>query len=150
MKSQLSIMGLGSASFLLYHYCLLGPGLVTFSESVFIHVKRMCLLPSTEPKGAAAGGGGGGGSYGGGGGGGGGGFGGGGPPGLGGLFQAGMPKLRSTANRENGKEHFLPLVTEDKAQSGGLKLGIPSKALCPLKHFRSLEMLTPFYKRDSI
>ena len=157
MKSQLSTMGLGSASFLLYHYCLPGPGLVKFSSSVFIHVKRLCLLPSTEPKGAAGGGGGGGGygggggGYGGGGGGGGGGsFGGGGPPGLGGLFQAGMPKLRSTANRENGKEHVLPLVTEDKAQSGSLRFGIPSKALCPLKHFRLLETLTQFYTRDSI
>ena len=60
MKSQLSTMGLGSASFLLYH-CLLGPGLVKSSGSVFIHVKRMCLLPSAEPKGAAVGGGGGGG-----------------------------------------------------------------------------------------
>ena len=30
-----------------------------------------------------------------------------------------------------------------------LRLGIPSKALCPVKHFRFLEMLTLFYKRDS-
>lgn len=31
-----------------------------------------------------------------------------------------------------------------------LRLGVPSKALCPLKHFRLLETLTLFYKRDSV
>ena len=95
MKSQLSTMGLGSASFLLYHYCLPGPGLVKFSSSVFIHVKRLCLLPSTEPKGAAGGGGGGGG-YGGGGG----GYGGGGGGGGGGSFGT-DPLQISRANQSN-------------------------------------------------
>ncbi|NXJ91892.1 WIPF1 protein, partial [Corythaixoides concolor] len=87
-----------------------------------------------KPKGPGGGGsggfgGGGGGSGGGfGGGGGGGSFGGGGPPGLGGLFQAGMPKLRSAASRDAGKKDLAVCVRKSqqcriatcKVQSGRL------------------------------
>ncbi|NWQ86689.1 WIPF1 protein, partial [Burhinus bistriatus] len=77
-----------------------------------------------KPKGPGGGGGGGfggggGGSSGGFGGGSGGSFSGGGPPGLGGLFQAGMPKLRSAASRDAGKKDLaVPVQTRSCLSSG--------------------------------